>query len=330
MKGLQWVTHLMEKGIIFNIQRNQIHDGPGIRTIVFLKGCPLSCVWCCNPESQSVKPELFFYKSKCVLCGKCIESCPHNAGRIIGGSIIIDRTLCSTCDTIKKCVDACPNSARQIRGDEMSREDILKQVEKDRNYYFISGGGVTIGGGEPLFQPEFVLNLLKCCRKRGLNTAVETCGYCRWEDLEKVLEYTDWIFYDLKLINNQKHKEYTGVSNDIILENASKLSDAMGSSQCRLVVRIPIIPGYTDSKDNIVGIAGFVKKYMKAAKEIEILNYHSYGYGKYEALGRKYDLCAGKALSEEKILEIKDLIEARGIACKCELENNKFNTTGAI
>lgn len=320
----------MEKGSIFNIQRNQIHDGPGIRTIVFLKGCPLRCVWCCNPESQSVKPELFFFKSRCKLCGKCIEACPHNASQIINGSMIIDRTLCSRCDTVIKCVDVCPNSARQIRGEEMSTEDILRQVEKDRNYFFISGGGVTIGGGEPLFQPEFVLELLKYCRKRGLHTAVETCGYCRWADLEKMLQYTDWFFYDLKLINNQEHKKYTGVSNSLILANAGNLSDTGESRQIHLTVRIPIVPGYTDSTDNILGITDFVKGHMKAAMEIEILNYHSYGYGKYEASGRKYGLAATKSATEEKMLKIKDLIESRGIACKYEQEHNKFNTLSAI
>ncbi len=317
--GLLRVAHLMGKGIIFNLQRNQIHDGPGIRTIVFLKGCPLRCVWCCNPESQSVKPELFFYKSKCVSCGKCIEACPHNAGRIIDGSIIIDKTLCSRCDTIEKCVDACPNLARQIRGEEMSTEDILRQVEKDRNFYFISGGGITIGGGEPLFQPEFVLDLLKCCRKRGLHTVVETCGYCRWENLENILEYTDCFLYDLKLINNQDHKKYTGVPNGIIFENARKLSKSISGRRIQLTIRIPIIPGYTDSADNVAGIAGFVKEHIKAAKEIEILRYHSYGYGKYQALGRKYDLRAARALSQEKMLEIKGLVEAQGVTCRCEL-----------
>ncbi len=319
----------MENGTIFNIQRNQIHDGPGIRTIVFLKGCPLRCVWCSNPESQRIKPELFLYRSKCTLCGKCIEVCPNNASKIIDGTIIVDRAICNNCDSIRKCVDACPNSARQIRGEETSVNDIVKQVEKDRTYYFISGGGVTIGGGEPLFQPEFTMNLLQSCRKKGLHTAIETSGYCRWADLEKVLKCTDWVYYDLKLIDNLKHKEYTGVTNDIILANARKLSEAIGSTQTHLTIRIPIIPGYTDSVDNIVGITEFVKDHVKAATEVEILNYHSYGFGKYEALGRKYGLTAIKTMPEEKMLEIRDLIEAQGMRCKCEQEHHKFNTAGA-
>ncbi len=319
----------MENGTIFNIQRNQIHDGPGIRTIVFLKGCPLRCAWCSNPESQRIKPELFYYGSKCTLCGKCIEACPNNASKIIKGTMIIDRTICNNCDSIRKCVDACPNSARQIRGQETSVNDIVKQVEKDRNYYFISGGGATIGGGEPLFQPEFTVNLLQSCRKKGFHTAIETSGNCRWADLEKVLHCTDWVFYDLKLIDNLEHKKYTGMPNDIILANARKLSEAIDSRQTHLTIRIPIVPGYTDSMDNIMGITKFVKDHVKAAIEIEILSYHSYGFGKYEALGRKYDLTATKSVPEEKMLEIKDLIEIQGIRCKCEQEHHRFNTIGA-
>lgn len=310
----------MGKGIIFNIQRNQIHDGPGIRTIVFLKGCPLKCVWCSNPESQRIKPELFFFKSKCTLCGKCIEACPGNAGKIINDTMIINRAICNNCDSIRKCVDACPNDVRQIRGVESSVNDIVRQVEKDRSYYFISGGGVTIGGGEPLFQPELCMNLLQSCRKKGFHTAIETAGYCRWADLEKALQYTDWIFYDLKLIDNLAHKKYTGVSNDIILANARKLSEAIDSRQTHLTIRIAIIPGYTDSMDNIEGIARFVKYHVKAATEIELLNYHNYGLGKYEALGRNYGLTDTQSVSEEIMSEIRALIEIQGIRCKYERE----------
>ncbi len=203
----------MEEGNIFNIQRYQIHDGPGIRTIVFLKGCPLRCLWCCNPEGQRGNPELYFLSSKCKLCGKCVEVCPKNANMIIDGNMIIDRELC---DNIGKCVDACPHSARQIKGEAASVDDIVGQVEKDRSFYFMSGGGVTIGGGEPLFQAAFTKSILERCKGLGLHTVVETSGYGRWVDLREILQYTDWIFYDIKLINNLEHQKYTGASNDLI------------------------------------------------------------------------------------------------------------------
>jgi len=244
--------------------------------------------------------------------------------------MMIDREICSNCDSINKCADTCPNSARQIIGEEKSVNEIVREVEKDRPYYFISGGGVTIGGGEPLSQPEFTLHLLQRCRQKGFHTAIETTGNCRWPDLEKILPYTDWIFYDLKLIDNLKHKRYTGVPNNIVLANARKLSRAIDSRQTHLTIRIPIIPGYTDSEDNIVGIIKFVKDHVKAATEVEILSYHNYGSGKYEALGRKYSLSITKSLPEDKMLQIRDLIETHGIRCKCQQEHHKFNTTGAI
>lgn len=305
----------MEKGIVFNIQRYQIHDGPGIRTIAFLKGCPLRCLWCSNPEGQEGNPELYYLSSKCKLCGKCVEICPKNANMIIDGNMIIDRELC---DNIGKCVDACPYSARQIKGEAISVEDVARQLEKDRSFYFMSGGGITIGGGEPLFQPEFTRNILKRCKSLGLHTAVETSGYGHWVELREILQYTDWIFYDIKLIDSLEHEKYTGVPNDLILANAKKVSEAIDNKQTHLTIRIPIVPGYTDSRTNIIGIVEFVRDYLKTVDEIEVLKYHSFALGKYEALGRKYGLADIPPPSEDEMLEIKGLIEKLGIKCKYE------------
>ena len=255
------------------------------------------------------------------MCGKCIEICPNNANMIIDGNMIIDRELC---DNIGKCVDACPHSARKTSGQEVSVDDVIRQVEKDRSFYFISGGGITISGGEPLFQPEFTRNILKRCKSIGFHTAVETTGYGHWLHLKEILKYTDWIFYDFKLINNLEHKKYTGVSNNLILANAKKLSEIIEDRQTHLTIRIPIIPGYTDSRTNIVGITKFVKDHLKAANEIEVLKYHSFALGKYQALGRKYDLMDIPAPSEESMLEIRELIEKLGVKCKYEGLHRKF------
>ena len=304
--------HAMD-GIIFNIQRYQIHDGAGIRTIVFLKGCPLRCLWCSNPESENIKPDLYYYQSKCKLCGKCLSACFKHANEIVDGNITINRDVC---DGDGRCVDVCPHSARKIIGQRLSVEQIVKQLERDRPFYFRSGGGITIGGGELLCQPEFALEILKGCKNIGLHTAIETTGCGRWINIEKMLQHVDWIFYDLKLMNELEHKKYTGVSNDLILANAKKLSEALTDSQIHLVIRIPIVPGYTDSRDNIKGIATFVKEYMKSAKEVELLKYHNFGLGKYETLGKNYALADVTSPTEERMAEIKSWVEELGLKCK--------------
>lgn len=247
----------VEKGLIFNVQRYQVHDGPGIRTIVFLKGCPCGCLWCSNPEGQNRNPELFFIKSKCNLCGKCIDLCPQHANAIIDNNMIVDRQICQNCG---KCVDICPHSAREIKGVYKSITEIINEIEKDRSFYFISGGGVTIAGGEPLSQPEFSRNLMKKCKSLGIQTAIETSGYGSWVDLERIIPHLDWIFYDVKLLNNQNHKKYTGVYNSLILDNAVKLSQALENTGGHFTIRIPVIPGINNNKKNIRAIVEFFKR----------------------------------------------------------------------
>lgn len=302
-----------ERGLVFNIQRYQIHDGPGIRTIVFLKGCPLRCLWCSNPEGQNREAELFFFKSRCKLCGKCIEVCPVHANTIIDNSMRINRKVCEACG---RCVDICLYSGREIKGTLVSLDDVVEVIERDRSFYSESGGGVTISGGEVLFQPGFSKSILKRCKNLGLHTAIETSGYGFWEDLKDMVQYVNWIFYDIKLINALKHKKYTGRYNHIILENAQKLSELLKNKQTHFVIRIPIIPGYTDSRTNITEIAKFVKNNLKSADEIEILKYHGYAMDKYDALGRKFVLGDALSLSEERMLEIKEVIESLGLKCR--------------
>ncbi len=306
-----------KKGTVFNIQRYQIHDGPGIRTIVFLKGCPLGCLWCSNPEGKNPGLELYYLRSRCKSCGRCVEVCPRQANTMAEDRVVIDREVCERCGA---CVDQCLYSAREIKGEIKTVEEVVKEVEKDRSFYFTSGGGLTIGGGEPLFQAAFTRDILQECRRKGIHTAVETSGCGRWEDLEAILPFTDWIFYDLKILDSTEHKRYTGVSNEPILENAVKLSEEVQKRGIHLVVRIPIVPGVNDSERNITQTADFVKHRMPFAAEIEILKYHSLALGKYEALGEEYLLAHAVQPSEEKMRQIQESIAQSGLNCRYEGE----------
>jgi pyruvate formate lyase activating enzyme len=304
-----------ETGMVFNIQRYQIHDGPGIRTIVFLKGCPLGCLWCSNPEGKDVGLELYYLRSRCKLCGRCVEICPQNANAMTEDGILIKKEVCQKCG---KCVEDCLYSAREIKGQRMTVDGVVKEVEKDRSFYFTSGGGLTIGGGEPLFQAQFTKNILHKCKSKGIHTAVETSGCGAWKDLEEILPYTDWIFYDLKVFDSQVHKKYTGVSNELILGNARKLSKAIQNWGIHLTVRIPVVPGVNNSKKNITQTSEFVKDHMPSTAEIEILKYHSLALGKYAALGEEYLLANAIQPSEEEMLEIKEWIAQLGLNCRYE------------
>ncbi len=249
--------------MIFDITRNSFVDGPGIRTTVFFKGCNLKCQWCHNPESQSSKKQMMFYRNKCTGCGKCKEICHNNLEK---------------CDFCGKCELYCPQNARQICGKEITAEEILKEVIKDKSFYDISGGGVTFSGGECMLQIDFLLEILKLCKENGIHTAVDTAGYIKWESFEKILPYTDLFLYDIKLFDNEKHKEYVGADNSLILENLKKLSFA-GKE---IIVRIPVIGGVNDSEEEMQSIADFLKP-LNISKT-ELLPYHAMGEHKFEAL----------------------------------------------
>ncbi len=304
-----------KSGTVFNIQRYQIHDGPGIRTIVFLKGCPLGCLWCSNPEGKKKEFELYYLPSRCKLCGGCVEICPQKANSIVNHELVIDRKLCRKCG---KCVEDCLQSAREIKGVTMTVDEVVREVEKDRSFYFTSGGGLTLGGGEPLFQPEFTKEILKTCKSKGIHNAVETSGCAAWKDLEAILPYTDWIFYDLKLLDEEAHKKFTGVSNKQILENAGNLSQAIQGREIHLVVRIPVVPGVNNSRENIRRTAQFVKKNMPSAWGIELLKYHSLALGKYASLGEPYLLADASQPPEKEMLEFREVITGSGLKCTYE------------
>ena len=294
------MTCKKSKGLIFDIQRYSIHDGPGIRTLVFMKGCPLSCIWCCNPESQSPSQEIMVTPNKCIGCKRCIEVCPTGAAE--KKDPLEARELCIVCGS---CVKACPSTARRLVGRYMSLEEVMKEVEKDFPFYQRSGGGMTVTGGEPLMQADFVRMLLKSCQEKGIHTALETCGYTEWEDFKKVLEYVDLTLYDIKYMNNEKHRELTGVGNELILQNAKKVAK-LGKD---MVIRVPVIPDCNDSLENMEAIAEFART-LEGVEEIHLLPYHRLGESKYDRLGKSYKLKGVKPLDKESLSKQKKIIES--------------------
>ncbi len=252
---------------IFDIQRNSYADGPGIRTTVFFKGCNLRCAWCHNPESQSPEPQLMFYKNKCTGCGKCKEKCPY---------ALESCTLCG------KCTLYCPHDAREICGKEYTVDQLLREVLKDKTFYETSGGGVTFSGGECMLQIDFLEEILKVCKENGIHTAVDTAGHVPYEYFERILPYTDLFLYDVKCYDRDKHRQYTGVGNQLIFENLKRLL-AAGKS---VWVRIPIIPTVNDTAEEIQKIKELLDLYGTPEK-IELLPYHAMGEDKYMAINRE-------------------------------------------
>ena len=266
-------------GMIFDIQRYSLHDGPGIRTMVFFKGCPLRCLWCSNPESQSSNPELAYFYNRCVLCEECIKNCPKEAISRVGDRIAIDRMLCDVCGI---CALKCRSRALQIVGEAKTVETLIDEIIKDRIFYRSSGGGVTLSGGEPTMQPDFMLTLIEKCQAESLEVTLETCGFTDNDLIKLIGDSVNVILYDLKHMNSKEHTRLTGISNEKILENAIILANC----QANIIIRVPLIPGYNDSLQNLRETAEFV--YEIGLKQVHLLPYHRLGESKYQALGREY------------------------------------------
>ena len=277
-------------GIVFNIQKFSVHDGKGIRTLVFLKGCPLSCLWCSNPESQRLTPERAFNPSRCLtaeVCGRCMSACEQGGITCHEGMLCNDRAKCVECFS---CAHACPSGAQSVYGESVSVDKVLRRVEEDSVFYARSGGGLTLSGGEATMQPEFCLALLREARHRRIDTAMETSGYCRWEVLEEAARHLNGIIYDLKSADNEKHKKFTGVGNERILDNFSKLCQQFPDVPIR--VRTPVIPGFNDSEEDILRIKSHIPKRHNV--EYELLPYHRMGQPKYEYIGKTYAFADAK------------------------------------
>ena len=296
-------------GVVFNIQRFSLHDGTGIRTIVFLKGCPLRCLWCDNPESMKLTPELGFAEARCTKCGKCGPVCPESAISFdADGLPVIDRQRSTACGD---CVAVCFPEALAIYGKSRSVAEVFEEVNRDAIFYEGSNGGVTVSGGEPLWQASFVKALFKMCREAGFSTAFESCGEVDPEALREVLKYTDLALFDLKHLDAEEHRRLTGKRNGRILQNAKIVAD----SGVPVQFRIPLVPGLTDTVDNIKAIAQFLRGLQGGDACIELMPYHALGSGKYTALDRKYPLADLKTSETEYIEATRKLFEESGVRC---------------
>lgn len=265
--------------MIFNIKRFSIHDGPGIRSTVFLKGCPLRCAWCHNPESQSQNPELIYRPEHCLVCGDCLEACPHGAPQLIGG--VISQNW-SQCLDEGACAAVCIPGAREMIGREVGAAEVVEELTRDRVFYEESGGGVTFSGGEPLNQPDFLEDCLRLCKEAGLHTALDTCGSGSWVSLERQLPFLDLVLYDLKTLDDELHRDYTGVSNHGILDNFWSLVE----SGIEIQIRRPVIPGVNDDPEEIDRLAEFLEP-LNGKIKIDLLPYHALSADKYRRLGRE-------------------------------------------
>ncbi len=299
----------MAKGIIFDIKRYAIHDGPGIRTTVFLKGCSLRCQWCHNPEGLESKPEIILRSTRCAReCSECVSVCPQGAISKDGDIIEIDQERCDLC---RKCEDVCVYEALEIVGREATVQEVMEEIEKDRIFFDESGGGITFSGGEPLMQMDFLETLLKEIKKKNIHVTLDTSGYVSFEDLERISDKVDLFLYDLKIMDEGKHEKYTGVSNKLILENLRKLSE-IGKS---IAVRIPLISGINDDNHNIKMFVEYLHG-LKKIKQISLMAYHRGGCEKYKRLRKEKFMNAFESPSDERIEEIKKILTGSGFSVK--------------
>jgi pyruvate formate lyase activating enzyme len=297
----------MLRRMVLSITRMTVHNGPGIRTLVLFKGCPLHCVWCSTPESQAEKPEIAVFPDKCIHCNRCLELCPTNSIRLSDTTLSIDRITCNVCG---KCASVCNSEALRLLGREMTVDELLQEIKKDEVVYKHSNGGVTLSGGEPLMEMEFTLELLSALDKSRISVGVDTSGYVSSENLELTLSYVSFFLWDLKVMDEQRHKDFCGVSNRLILDNLILVS----KRNIPVYIRIPLIPGYNDSKENIAATCKFARG-LKSLVEVDLLPLHHLGMPRYASLDRPYPISDIPLISYKRIQEIKASVESYGLKC---------------
>ncbi len=300
-------TMIERKARIFNIQKYNMYDGPGVRTLVFFKGCPLRCKWCSNPESQKRQYQVMYKPDQCINCGACASVCPVGVHRMSPETGLHEFVEGSVCIGCRRCEEACTPSAISIVGEMKTISELYDVVDEDRSFYEMSGGGVTLGGGEALMQPEAAANLLMVCKQRGINTAIETCGYAKPVEVMKVAEFTDLFLFDIKHMNSDRHYELTGVRNELILKNLRNLLQ----NRFNVKVRLPLLKNANDSEEEISALIEFLTPYRdyKNFKGIDLLPYHKMGVNKYKQLGWDYPIEGDPSLSEEDLDRLENWIK---------------------
>ncbi len=296
----------MKQGLIFDIKSYAINDGPGIRIAIYLKGCPLACEWCHNPEGISPHVQKMFTYSKCIACGGCVDACPENACKLTPEGIVTDPDLCKLCG---KCAEVCPSGATEMSGKKASVEDIMKRIRKEIVFFDHSKGGVTFSGGEPLMQPDYLIELLDACGEEGIHRAVDTSGFAKTEILLNVAKRTDLFLYDLKMLDPEKHKKHTGVSNEKILENLRILSE----TGARINIRYPMIKGVNADEKEIREMADFISSLAGEKKEVSILPFHRLAEMKHRKLGNHYELSGMSEPSLEERTRAIEIFEGFGL-----------------
>jgi pyruvate formate lyase activating enzyme len=302
--------------VVFNIQRFSLHDGPGIRTTVFLKGCSMSCFWCHNPEGQHPEPELRYFPERCIACGQCVISCPNHAHEMRDGTHVFLR---ENCVLSGKCVETCYSRALQMEGRVMTVGQVMEEILPDKPFYQSSGGGVTLSGGEPALGKDFARDVLEQCKNHGLHTAIETCGEVPWASLEALFPFTDLIMMDIKHLDDNKHQLATGQPNDRILSNARRLA----LSGKTVVFRTPVVPSVNDTEEEITQIAAFVRELIEVRKSAgqngsgeityELLAFHKLAAGKYPSLGLEYKMHDVEPPTKERMTALLNAARRSGI-----------------
>ena len=268
---------------VFNVQKYSIHDGDGIRTTIFFKGCPINCAWCHNPESQRFDKELLYFKDRCTGCGKCVQRCPNGANTMVDGKAELDRSKCNACGV---CADWCIATARDIAGKEYTVKELVKEAEKDRQFYEESGGGITLSGGEVMsMDMDYIEQLCKILYNKGYSVNIDTCGYAPYEDYKRILPYIDTFLYDIKVMDKADHEKFIGVDNELILENLKKLS----ADGAKINIRIPTVKGVNATEEFMQAVVDFLKGNNISVKQVNLLPYHNTGKHKYSKLDREYD-----------------------------------------